>query len=78
MSTNRRNMGTFVINNETKVDGKKENWIYQLNCDTYGAIYIGQTGKNLGIWEEEHINSIKQKPNSTGFAHYLSGVNQSK
>ena len=37
----------------------KSNTVYQLNCEDYEAVYMGETKRTLSKRAEEHIRSIK-------------------
>lgn len=70
ISVNKNNLGKYLANNKEKIEDHKKSGVYELTCSECDAIYIGQTGRNVGVRVKEHKNSIRDIKRVTGIAEH--------
>lgn len=46
ISSDRREVSSFLVNNKGKLDKLYKSGIYQINCKDCNAVYLGQTGRS--------------------------------
>ena len=66
-STNRNNLGTMLNNGKTKTPTLEKSGVYQLTCNDCPAMYIGETGRQIGVRVKEHL----KKNDTSAFGRHL-------
>jgi hypothetical protein len=53
---------------------RRENGVYKLTCHTCGLAYIGQTGRYLNYWYEEHCRFVNNNRKCAYTVHNLTNM----
>jgi hypothetical protein len=77
ISSNKRDLSSFLVNNKERRDKLFKSGIYQINCKDCNAIYLGQTGRSLKKRVSEHAKSIFNNKINSGFAEHCISNNHS-